>query len=93
MKYVGYTTTPINKRLSGHRANIINGFEGKAMLLHFTKIHSVTDIIIKPIEYCSISELRTRENWMRELNTVFPYGLNDRVDVEGISTYCFRDNL
>ena len=77
MKYVGYTTTPINKRLSGRRANIVNGSKGKAMLLHFTKIHPVTDIvIIKPIEYCSISELRTREKfWMRELNTVFPYGV------------------
>ena len=40
MKYVGYTTTPINKRLSGHRVNINNGSEGKAMLLQFTIILS-----------------------------------------------------
>ena len=32
-----------------------------------------------------VSELRIRKKfWMRELNTVFPYGLNDRIDVEGI---------
>ena len=47
-------TTPINnnKRLSAHQTNIINASEGKAMLLYFTKIHSLTDVIIKPIEYC-----------------------------------------
>ena len=55
------------------------------MLLYFRKIISVTVIIIKPLKYCSISELRTREKFlMRELNTAFPYGLNDRIDLEGI---------
>ena len=81
MKYVGYTTTPINKRMSGHRNHIVNGTEGKAMLHHFTKVHSITDIIIKPIEYCPPGSLRGKEQfWLRELNTVFPYGLNDRVE-------------
>ena len=81
MKYIGFTTNPINKRLSGHRANLINGSEGKAMYNHFIKHHSVTDMIIKPIEFCDKSMLRVRERfWILELNTVFPYGLNDRVD-------------
>ena len=48
MKYIGFTTTPLNKRLSGHRANIVNGTEGVAMLQHFTKIHNINDMIIKP---------------------------------------------
>ena len=50
-----------------------------------TKIERKYIQLLKPIEYCSISELRTREKfWMRELNTVFPNGLKDRIDVEGI---------
>lgn len=85
-KYVGYTTTDINKRLSGHRSNIINKTEGMAMRQHFTSHHSVADFSIKPIEFCSnVLELRQREKyWMRELNTIFPYGLNDRIDFGGI---------
>ena len=49
MKYIGFTTTPLNKRLSGHRANIVNGTEGIVMLQHFTRVHSVTNMKIKPI--------------------------------------------
>ena len=73
MKYVGYTTTPLNERLSGHHGNIVNGTEGKAMLEHFTKVHSVIDIIIKPTVHCNdIGNLL--------LTTIFPYGLNDRIE-------------
>ena len=85
MKYVGFTTTPLNKRLSGHRGNIINGTEGLVMYEHFTKVHSITDMIIKPLEYCDGKFLRTKEKfWMQELNTIFPYGLNNRIDISGI---------
>ena len=31
MKYVGFTTTPINKRLSGHRGNLTNNTEGVSL--------------------------------------------------------------
>ena len=35
---------------------------------YISRKYIVADIIIKPIEYCSISELRTREKlWTREL--------------------------
>ena len=86
MKYVGFTTTPLHKRLSGHRSNIANGTEGHVMLQHFTKIHRVTDIIIKPIEYCDGKFIRSKEKfWIQELNTIFPYGLNNRIDLEGIT--------
>ena len=56
------------------------------MLLHFTKYHNVDDMVIKPIEFHDdIEKLREREKyWIRELNTVFPYGLNDRIDFDGI---------
>ena len=56
------------------------------MLLHFTEYHNVDDMVIKPIEFHDdIDKLREREKyWIRELNTVFPYGLNDRIDFDGI---------
>ena len=85
MKYIGFTTTPLNKRLSGHRANIVNGTECVVMLQLFTKIHKITDMIIKPLEYCKGKFLRAKEKfWMQELNTIFPYGLNSRIDISGI---------
>ena len=85
MKYVGFTTTPINKRLSGHRANILNGTEGKIMLEHFKNHHNIEDMMIKPLELCERTELRKRETyWIQRLNTVYPYGLNNRIDINNI---------
>ena len=70
--------------MSGHRANIINGTEG-FMLNHFTKHHNVTDMVIKPIDICDSKVLHEREQfWIQELNTIFPYGLNSRIDIEDI---------
>ena len=49
------------------------------MLEHFKGGHGcqISDIIIKPIELCDIKELDKRETyWIKELNTIFPYGLN-----------------
>lgn len=83
--YVGFTTTKLNTRLAGHRANIINKTEGKIIMDHFTKLHSVQDMRIKPIEFCDKGIIRNKEKyWMQELNTIFPYGLNNRIDVNGI---------
>ena len=85
MKYVGFTTTPLNKRLAGHRANIVNGTEGCLMFKHFTKIHNITDMVIKPIEFNDVEFLRSKEKfWMQEINSIFPYGLNDRIEINGI---------
>ena len=85
MKYVGFTTTKLNKRLAGHRANILNGTEGCIMLDHFTKHHNITNMVIKPIDICDGKVLHKREQfWMQELNTIFPYGLNNRIDILGI---------
>ena len=95
MKYVGFTTTAINKRLSGHRANLTNNTEGLPMLHHFKRYHSISDMVIKPIDFCETKMLRIRERfWQLELNTAFPYGLNDRVDGADIpNTYEYATNL
>ena len=42
-------------------------------------------MIIKPLEYCEGKFLRAKEKfWMQELNTIFPYGLNNRIDISGV---------
>ena len=85
LKYIGFTTTMLNKRLAGHRANILSGTEGCIMLEHFTKFHNICDMIIKPIDVCDGKVLRDREKfWMQELNSIYPYGLNSRIDIQGI---------
>ena len=91
MKYVGFTTTKLNKRLAGHRANILNGTEGYVMLMHFTKHHNISDMIIKPIEICDRSVLRKKEQfWIQELNTAFSYGLNSKLKIKYIIMLTFQ---
>lgn len=85
LKYIGRTDKPMNRRLSLHRANIIAGKEGPAMLEHFTKVHNPSDMVIKAIEVCSKNTIKEREQfWMKEINTAFPYGLNDRINAPQI---------
>lgn len=85
MKYIGFTTNKLNKRLAGHRANIRDGTEGCIMLEHFTKHHAIVNMVIKPIDICDRKVLRKREQfWMQELNSIFPYGLNSRIDLLGV---------
>ena len=86
MKYIGYTTDHLNKRFSHHRNHITAGTEGHLMLEHFTKHHRVSNMKIKPIEICKDPKiLRDRERyWIRELNTLYPYGLNDRYDQDDL---------
>ena len=53
------------------------------LIKHFTKTHSVSDLIIKPIRTVlgTIDEAKESElHWIKELGTLYPYGLNDRLD-------------
>ena len=86
IKYTGKSTCIVQKRMYGHRNNLTAGNEPHLLQHHFTKVHKPSDMCILPIEIVQNSkELAARENfWIRELNTVFPYGLNDRTDVNGI---------
>ena len=65
-----------------HRNHITAGTEAHVISDHFTKCHNISNIKVKPIEVCTdLKTLRDRERfWMREINTLFPYGLNDRYD-------------
>ena len=74
MKYIGFTTTPLNKRLSGHRVNIFNGTNGTVMLQQFATIHHITDIIIKPLEFCEGKFLREKYSGCRNWTLYFLMG-------------------
>ena len=79
-KYVGMSTTPVRKRMYGHRSNLVAGKEPHLLQHHFTKVHQPSDMIIQIIDVGENSK-STREKesyWMRELNTIYPYGMNDR---------------
>ena len=42
-------------------------------------------MVIKPIDICDSKVLRKREQfWIQELNTIFLYGLNSRIDIEDV---------
>ena len=84
-QYVGETKQTLSKRLSGHRSAIkkkVNTFISK----HFNlPDHSVDDIRIQPIEEIEqqAGETDREKYWMLELGTVYPYGLNDRLQNVG----------
>lgn len=82
MKYVGKSTQTIRGRMYGHRSHLATGKEPHLLQWHFTKVHQPSNMIVKPIELITGStDIDVRENyWMKEINTIFPYGLNDRTD-------------
>ena len=84
LQYVGKTKVILRNRYNGHRGHINGGTESAVMLHHFTNIHTLADMIIKPIEVCNDDKtlLEREKYWMLQLNTVFPYGLNDRCNVK-----------
>ena len=84
LQYVGKTKNAVRNRYNGHRGHINGGTEAAVMLHHFTNVHTPTDMIIKPIEVCNNDEtlLEREKYWMIQLNTIFPYGLNDRTNVK-----------
>ena len=93
-QYVGETKRKVSERLSGHRSSIrkhANTFIAR----HFNLPgHTVDDIRIQPIEHITQSPGETEQDvtirrldrerfWMLELGTMYPYGLNDRLQHVG----------
>ena len=85
-----WNKTNVSARLSGHRSSIkkhVNTFIAR----HFNLPgHTMDDIWIQPIEHITqnpgetekditISRLDGERFWMLELGTMYPYGLNDRL--------------
>ena len=88
MQYVGKTIETVRDRLNGHRGHIRRGTEALVMHEHFAGKdgHDIASITIKPIEVCNNKKtLNEREKyWIKELNTVYPYGLNMDASYAGI---------
>ena len=85
VQYVGQTSTKLNKRMSSHRSAI----KDKEYLLigeHFNGGGrcSLDHLKVQPIEQIiknSIKFRLERENfWIKELRTLTPYGLNDKLE-------------
>ena len=73
MKYVGKSTTPIRKRMYGHRNNLTAVNEPHLLQWHFNKIHQPSNMVIKPIELITgTMNINNRENfWMKRLIQFF----------------------
>ena len=88
MRYVGKTINTVRDRLNGNRGHIRRGTEAFVMYDHFAGNdgHDIANMIIKPIEICEDKKaLNDREKfWIKELNTVYPYGLNMDASFAGI---------
>ena len=93
-QYVGETKQKVSARLSGHRSSIkkhANTFIAR----HFNLPgHTMDDIRVQPIEHITrnpgetekditIRRLDRERFWMLELGTMYPYGLNDRLQHVG----------
>ena len=106
-QYVGETKRKVSERLSGHRSSIrkhANTFIAR----HFNLPgHTVDDIRIQPIEHITQSPGETEQDvtirrldrerfWMLELGTMYPYGLNDRLQHVGNVSHSYvrsRNNV
>ena len=93
-QYVGETKEKLSKRLSGHRSAIKKHANTFIAKLFNQPGHSVADILIQPIEKIellpgesdegvTIRRLDRERFWMLELGTVYPCGLNDRLQSVG----------
>ena len=91
--YVGKTGRPLHKRIKCHRASVRKkeGLRGRhfAKEGHNFKIQIIEKIVPKQGE--SDAELRERREakeleWQKNLGTVWPFGLNDRVKGIGYLT-------
>ena len=90
LQHVGETTQPLNKRMNLHRTsksgckNIINHYKNGC--IGFTFSIQVIEIL-EGTGYNEIDEvdedlrkkhLEIEEKWMKEIRTIYPYGLNER---------------
>ena len=97
-QYVGRTTGPLRTRCCGHRRSLRTKKGPVHLIKHFTKVHKSSDMIIKPIETVignSLEEKNQREDyWIKEIGTLYPYGLNERLNKPYIdaSSYLAKGN-
>jgi predicted GIY-YIG superfamily endonuclease len=103
--YIGETVQKVQQRFTQHRKNIRDNKTDSYLVKHFNQPdHSFDDITIRIIDHVSnhITDkstikalLKERETeWIKEMNTAYPYGLNDQVLKYGnISDVCYVNPL
>ena len=86
VQYVGLTRQKIKEHIAQHIRHIKNNSLSTYLVQHFNNNdHSISDLIVKIIDYLpetkdNVNELFDLENyWMRTLNSVYPFGLNNNV--------------
>jgi hypothetical protein len=86
LQYVGETVNSLRLRMNGHRDAIRKNAD-TLLASHFNGPCTLKDFSVQPIESIggngrdekSLKFRKLRESfWMKELRTVYPYGLNDR---------------
>ena len=106
-QYVGETKRKVSEGLSGHRSSI-KKHANTFITRHFNLPgHTMDDIKIQPIEHFTQSPGETEQDvtirrldrerfWMLELGTMYPYGLNDRLQHVGNVSHSYvrsRNNV
>ena len=91
VQYVGQTTQRIKNRFSQHKSKIVHNKLNTFICNHFnSKEHSYLDCNVQIIDYIEptshqdkntvLKQLNQLEDfWIKTLNSVYPYGLNDRI--------------
>ena len=89
LQYVGETSQALKKRMNNQRANI-KSLKPQFLCKHFTcDGHGLEDMFVQPIKSIVVApneqasayskRLEREEFWIRELKTVYPYGLKDNI--------------
>ena len=83
-QYIGETMQTLRARATGHRSSLRTKKGCPHIIEHFTKLHSPTDLTIKPIEQIFANDVKlrcTRETFLiKDFGTLFPYGGNERLE-------------
>ena len=85
VQYVGLTRQKIKERIAQHIRHIKNNSLSTYLVQHFNNDHTISDLIVEIIDYLpetkdNVNELFDLENyWMRTLNSIYPFGLNNNV--------------
>ena len=86
VQYVGLTTQKIKDRINQHINHIKKNDLSTFLVTHFNNSdHDISDVKVTIIDYItddkdSTHELSNLENyWIRTLNTMYPFGLNDNI--------------
>ena len=92
MQYIGQSINSVNTQCIQHRSGIRTGNEPTFVREHFIKIHSSSNLRITPLmtvvnnspvksKKSRVKLLKSNEDTLvLSLNTLYPYGLNDRLE-------------